>query len=145
MFGPLQCGVVWVGPSAGITMVTALLSLALEHKIEPNVAMTGEVTLTGRILKIGGLKEKLLAAKRANIDTVLLPKDNFDDFYDDELGVPSYLRDHFKDVHFVGDYEEVLQILFAPHVPRVRDAMHCEFESSDAELLDQSPAMPKPL
>merc|ERR1712228_33523 len=75
------------GPSAGITMVTALLSLALNHSIDPNIAMTGEITLTGRILKIGGLKEKLLAAKRANINTLLLPFDNYDDFYDEHLQI----------------------------------------------------------
>ena len=131
------------GPSAGITMVTALLSLALDHKIGPNVAMTGEVTLTGKILKIGGLKEKLLAAKRANVDTVLLPKDNYDDFYDDQFGVPAYLREHFKDVHFVSDYEEVLHILFDRHLPRVRDSMD-EFEGTELDLLE-SPEMPKPL
>ena len=100
-------GVAKDGPSAGITMVTALLSLALEHAISPNVAMTG------KILKIGELKEKMLAAKRAKIDSLLLPKDNYEDFYDEEYGVPQCLRENFKDVHFVSTYDEVLHILFA--------------------------------
>jgi len=134
------------GPSAGITMVTALLSLALNQPISPNVAMTGEVTLTGKILKIGGLKEKLLAAKRAHIDTILIPFDNYDDFYDDEHGVPKYLRDEFKDVHFVKHYDEVLHILFSSHLPYLDAVYEKEQEGgSHLDRLHQSPAMPKPL
>ena len=64
------------GPSAGITMATAILSAITEKKVRADVAMTGEVTLRGRVLPIGGLKEKLLAAKNAGIKTVLIPKEN---------------------------------------------------------------------
>lgn len=61
------------GPSAGITMVTALLSLAMNKPVRQSLAMTGEVTLTGKVLRVGGIKEKLLAAKRANVLTVIMP------------------------------------------------------------------------
>lgn len=71
------------GPSAGVTMVTSLLSLALEHTIPASVAMTGELTLTGKVLPIGGVKEKVIAAKRSRVSHVLLPEGNKRDW--DEL------------------------------------------------------------
>ncbi len=64
------------GPSAGITIFTVLASLLLKKKIRPDIAMTGEITLRGRVLAIGGLKEKILAAKRNDIKTILIPKEN---------------------------------------------------------------------
>ena len=64
------------GPSAGITMATAILSVIIKCKVRANLAMTGEVTLRGRVLPIGGVKEKLLAAKNAGIQTVLIPVKN---------------------------------------------------------------------
>ncbi|KAJ1725136.1 ATP-dependent Lon protease pim1, partial [Coemansia erecta] len=68
------------GPSAGVTMTTALLSLALNRPVRPDVAMTGELTLTGRVLKIGGLKEKTIAARRSGVTRILFPKANLADW-----------------------------------------------------------------
>ena len=62
------------GPSAGVTMVTALVSLLTQRPLRPNLAMTGEVTLSGRVLPVGGIKEKVLAAQRAGVTTVILPQ-----------------------------------------------------------------------
>lgn len=64
------------GPSAGSTMVTALVSLATDTPVRKNLAMTGEVSLTGKILRVGGIKEKTLAAKRSGITTIILPELN---------------------------------------------------------------------
>lgn len=68
------------GPSAGITMTTSLLSLALDTPVDPTVAMTGEITLTGKVLRIGGLREKTVAARRAGCKTIIFPKDNMSDW-----------------------------------------------------------------
>lgn len=70
------------GPSAGCTMVTALVSLATDTPVRPNLAMTGEVSLTGKVLRVGGIKEKTLAAKRANVTTIILPELNRADWID---------------------------------------------------------------
>ncbi|MGM0440384.1 MAG: endopeptidase La [Chlamydiota bacterium] len=95
------------GPSAGITMVTALLSLLSNTPIKQNLAMTGEITLTGRVLAIGGIKEKIIAAKRAGMDTLIFPKDNVSDY--EELA--DYIKKGIK-VHFVKHYDEVVKIAF---------------------------------
>ncbi|GMM53997.1 ATP-dependent Lon protease [Maudiozyma humilis] len=68
------------GPSAGVTMATSFLSLALNKSIDPTVAMTGELTLTGKVLRIGGLREKAVAAKRSGAKTIIFPKDNWSDW-----------------------------------------------------------------
>ena len=67
------------GPSAGITMCTAITSIVLDKLVKANLAMTGEITLAGKVLKIGGLKEKLIAAKRSGITNIIIPKDNVGD------------------------------------------------------------------
>jgi Lon-like ATP-dependent protease len=68
------------GPSAGITMATSLLSLALEKSLDPTIAMTGELTVTGKVLRIGGLREKTVAARRAGSKTIIFPDDNMSDW-----------------------------------------------------------------
>jgi Lon-like ATP-dependent protease len=68
------------GPSAGVTMATSLLSLALETPVDPTVAMTGELTLTGKVLRIGGLREKTVAARRAGCKMIIFPQDNMSDW-----------------------------------------------------------------
>ena len=93
------------GPSAGITMTTALASLLSGRLVSADVAMTGEVSLTGRVLPIGGLKQKLLAAHRAGITTVLIPARNAPDLDD----VPDKVREAL-DIHLVSDVMEVLNL-----------------------------------
>lgn len=95
------------GPSAGITMVTALLSLLVDTPVLDNLGMTGELTLTGRILPIGGVKEKLIAARRSGLKSLIFPKDNIRDY--DEL--PEYLKKGLS-IHFVEHYDEVFHIAF---------------------------------
>lgn len=95
------------GPSAGITMVTSLLSLLLNQPIRENLGMTGELTLTGRVLPIGGLKEKLIAARRSGVKVLIFPKENLRDY--DEL--PPFLKKGLE-VHFVDTYDEVYKIAF---------------------------------
>uniref|UniRef100_A0A1B6BZM9 Lon protease homolog, mitochondrial n=1 Tax=Clastoptera arizonana TaxID=38151 RepID=A0A1B6BZM9_9HEMI len=94
------------GPSAGCTIVSALMSLALNKPIKQNVAMTGEVSLKGKVLPVGGIKEKIIAAKRVGIDCIILPKENEKDFDD----LQKYITEGLK-VHFVSDYSEVYKIV----------------------------------
>jgi len=97
------------GPSAGVTMTTALASLLSGRPVRSDVAMTGEVSLTGRVLPIGGVKQKLLAAHRAGITTIVLPKRNEPDLED----VPSSVLSEL-DVHLATDVREVLDVALAP-------------------------------
>jgi ATP-dependent Lon protease len=97
------------GPSAGVTMTTALASLLSGRPVRSDVAMTGEVSLTGRVLPIGGVKQKLLAAHRAGITTVLIPARNEPDLDD----VPQSVREQLT-VHPVSDVREVLAIALEP-------------------------------
>ncbi|MFE2110856.1 endopeptidase La [Kitasatospora sp. NPDC059463] len=97
------------GPSAGITMTTALASLLSGRKVRTDVAMTGEVSLTGRVLPIGGVKQKLLAADRAGITTVIIPKRNEPDLDD----LPAEVLERLT-VHPVADVREVLELALEP-------------------------------
>ncbi|MDB4902964.1 MAG: lon2 [Mucilaginibacter sp.] len=93
------------GPSAGITMLTALTSAFTQRKIKPHLAMTGEITLRGRVLAVGGIKEKILAAKRANIKEIILCKSNQKDILEIK-------EDYIKDLnfHYVTNMYEVIEL-----------------------------------
>jgi ATP-dependent Lon protease len=97
------------GPSAGITMVTALASLLTGHPVREQLGMTGEVTLQGKVLPIGGVKQKLLAAHRAGLKEVILPRRNEPDLDD----VPESVRNEIQ-IHLVSTVSEVLSLALAP-------------------------------
>ncbi|HEY4900999.1 MAG TPA: endopeptidase La [Terriglobales bacterium] len=104
------------GPSAGITIATAIASALTRIPVRRDIAMTGEITLRGKVLPIGGLKEKLLAAHRAGIFEVLLPKDNRKDVAD----LPENLRTAMK-LHFVDTMDEVLKLALERPLPEIED------------------------
>ena len=93
------------GPSAGITMAVALASAITQRKVKKNIAMTGEITLRGKVLPVGGIKEKILAAKRAGIKEIILSNENEKDI--DEIN-PVYIKG--LTFHYVNDVKEVLNI-----------------------------------
>jgi ATP-dependent Lon protease len=93
------------GPSAGVTMASAIVSAMSGRSVRPDVAMTGEITLRGRVLPIGGVKEKVLGAERAGITTILLPKENEADLED----LPKEVRDRLQ-IHMVSELGEVLAL-----------------------------------
>ncbi|GMP63755.1 hypothetical protein CsSME_00025322 [Camellia sinensis var. sinensis] len=96
------------GPSAGCTMITSLLSFAMKKPVRKDLAMTGEVTLTGKILPIGGVKEKTIAARRNDVKTIIFPSANKRDF--DELA-PNVKEG--LEVHFVDDFNQIFDLAFA--------------------------------
>src|ERR1700760_3790038 len=104
------------GPSAGITIATALASALAKVRVRRDIAMTGEITLRGKVLPIGGLKEKLLAGHRAGIFEAILPKDNEKDLAD----LPDNLRSVMK-LHFVDQMDEVLKIALEGPLPELRE------------------------
>jgi ATP-dependent Lon protease len=116
------------GPSAGIAMATSIASAFTKRKVRGDIAMTGEITLRGRVLPIGGLKEKLLAAHRGNIKTVIIPKDNEKDLAD----VPANII-------------KSLQIIFAEDVDDVLKVAFVSSESSEAPLDKDIPEKALPL
>ena len=93
------------GPSAGCTMGISLLSLARGRGVSSKIAMTGELTLTGKILRIGGVREKVVSAKRSGVTTIILPKTNQSDW----LQLPDFIQAGIQ-VHFVDTFDEIAQI-----------------------------------
>jgi ATP-dependent Lon protease len=104
------------GPSAGITLATALTSALTKIKVRRDIAMTGEITLRGKVLPIGGLKEKLLAAHRAGIFEAVLPEENRKDLAD----LPELLKTSMK-LHFVEEMDQVLQIALEGKLPELKE------------------------
>jgi len=96
------------GPSAGITIVTSMLSLAMDKPVRNDLAMTGEVSLTGKVLAVGGIKEKVMAARRAGINCLILPAANQRDFEE----IPEYLKEDLE-VHYADDYAKVYEVAFS--------------------------------
>ncbi|KAI9779251.1 MAG: ATP-dependent Lon protease pim1 [Geoglossum umbratile] len=96
------------GPSAGITMATSLLSLALDHRLEPTIAMTGELTVTGKVLRIGGLREKAVAARRAGAKKIIFPADNMSDW----LELPANIKEGLEG-HAASWYSDVFDLVFS--------------------------------
>lgn len=97
------------GPSAGITMTSALLSLALQKTIKKSFAMTGEITLTGEVLPVGGVREKLIAARRIGVKEIILPEGNRRDVSE----LPKHIVAGLK-IHHAGHYDDVFKLLFKP-------------------------------
>jgi ATP-dependent Lon protease len=125
------------GPSAGITLATALASALTKIKVRRDIAMTGEITLRGKVLPIGGLKEKLLAAHRAGIFEAILPEENRRDYAE----LPELLKTEMK-LHFVEEMDEVLQIALEEKLPELAD------ETPDglaATVLPPAASSPQPM
>ena len=124
------------GPSAGITMACALLSLALHTPLKQGVAMTGELTVTGRVMAIGGVKEKVLAAKQAQVAELIMPKENQKDWEEMDEDIREGLQ-----VHFVERVEQVVDVVFPAEAGRGKGAavgpqvsdLHVDAESAVEE------------
>jgi Lon-like ATP-dependent protease len=95
------------GPSAGVSMATALLSLSLNTPVKTDLAMTGELTLTGKVLKVGGIKEKVIAARREKVHTLLLPRQNKSEYVE----LKEYLRSDIT-AHFIDHFDDIYRFAF---------------------------------
>jgi ATP-dependent Lon protease len=132
------------GPSAGVTMATALLSLAKNEKIDRPLAMTGELTLTGQVLPVGGIREKVIAARRVGIHELILPEANRRDF--DKL--PDHIRAGLT-VHFAKRYKDVAEVVFGVRdaaVPRAAASLaqvsKCHYSGTHAHRTRYHPQTP---
>lgn len=121
------------GPSAGCTIVTALLSLATGKAVRQHVAMTGEVTLTGQVLPVGGIREKMVAAKRAGIKCVVLPEGNRKDW--DEL--PSHVSNDLEP-HFASHYDDVYCICFGNENEQIGEGSEILSDNSSDILVEEN-------
>ncbi|KAI1369636.1 lon protease [Xylaria arbuscula] len=117
------------GPSAGVTMATSLLSLALDTPVDPTVAMTGELTLTGKVLRIGGLREKTVAARRAGCTKIIFPEDNMSDW----LELPENIKEGIEG-HPASWYREIFDIVF-PNIDREK-ANTCRIQKDESSSSD---------
>ncbi len=124
------------GPSAGITLATAIVSLLTDRPVKPRLSMTGEITLSGKVTPIGGVREKVIAALRAGIRDVVMPADNEKDLED----VPQEVRGKIK-FHFVRSIDEVLKIAMPknvkPFVPKPAEKTKDEFYEYDDYLFQK--------
>jgi ATP-dependent Lon protease len=126
------------GPSAGITLVTALVSLLTQRPLEEHLAMTGEVTLTGRVLPVGGIKEKLLAAHRQGCTTVIVPSRNRKDVIED---VPEDVRNAMT-ILYVSDVLEVIDIALRPKARVKRTVTAGPQHSAPDTVIPLAPTLP---
>jgi ATP-dependent Lon protease len=106
------------GPSDGITMASSLYSMATNRKIKQGLAMTGELTLTGRVFPVGGIKEKIIAAKKAHLNEIILPRENSKDLDD----IPDYIKKGMN-FHLVEQVEEVIDIAFKKKIQKSKKAI----------------------
>ena len=117
------------GPSAGVTMLTALTSAFTQQKVKPHLAMTGEITLRGKVLPVGGIKEKILAAKRANIKEIILSKSNRKDILEIK---EDYIRD--MQFHYVNEMKEVIDLALVKD--KVKDAIDLSLKETSGHLIN---------
>jgi ATP-dependent Lon protease len=125
------------GPSAGVTMATALVSLLTKQRITPLVAMTGEITLSGNVLPVGGIKEKVLAAKRAGVRDVILPAENKMNVEEDLT--PEQLEN--LNVHYVKTIEEALRV----SLPQVAEGPAAKILPPTNDYQPSAPKTPEPM
>ena len=121
------------GPSAGVGMVTSIVSSITKIPVRRDIAMTGEVTITGQVLPIGGLKEKLLAAHRAGIKQVIIPKDNEKDLTD----IPKKVREDIK-ITVVESVDEVLKLALKNELKRIEWTEVENISKSDKDQKSQA-------